>query len=59
MATRIAEFSDKASYCQFAPTGRFQADDLLVNQRVTGANAFHSKNGTQERNKQQTGEQKS
>ena len=28
------------------PTSRFQAKDLLANQRVTIANAFHGKNGT-------------
>ena len=30
----------------FTPTGHFEANDLLANQRVTGENYFHSKNGT-------------
>ena len=44
--TRIAEFSDKASCYHFVSTNCFQANDVLVNQRVIDANAFHNKNST-------------
>ena len=45
-AAGIVEFSKKTSCCYFMPTGHFQADNLLGNQRVIGANVFHTKNGT-------------